>query len=86
MGCGFDDEVSVEGCADSLLQGNRGNHPTGFQAREGRLGHVGAGCEFDLGQSQGQAAGTARTAWDERADQPGTNPAGGVASSYEEAS
>jgi hypothetical protein len=32
VGREFDDEVSVEGCADSLQQGNRGNHPPGFQA------------------------------------------------------
>jgi hypothetical protein len=32
VGRELDDEVSVEGCADSLQQGNRGNHPAGFQA------------------------------------------------------
>jgi len=32
VGCEFDDEVSVEGCADSLQQGNRGHDPAGFQA------------------------------------------------------
>jgi hypothetical protein len=49
VGREFDDEVSVEGCADALQQGDRGNHPAGFQAGEGGLGHVSAGSQFDLG-------------------------------------
>jgi hypothetical protein len=32
VGRELDDEVSVEGCADSLQQWDRGNHPAGFQA------------------------------------------------------
>ena len=60
------DEVGVEGGADSFQQRDRGHDPTGFQAREGRLGHVSAGCEFDLRQSQGQAAFADRLADEER--------------------
>jgi hypothetical protein len=32
VGREFDDKVSVEGCADSLQQGDRGNDAAGFQA------------------------------------------------------
>jgi hypothetical protein len=32
VGRELDDEVGIEGCADSLQQGNRGNYPAGFQA------------------------------------------------------
>jgi hypothetical protein len=56
VGRDCDDEVGVEGCADALQQWDRGDDPAGFQAREGRLGYVSAGCEFDLGQSQSHAA------------------------------
>ena len=49
MGRKFDDEVSVEVCADSLQQRDCGDDAAGFQAGEGGLGHIGAGSEFDLG-------------------------------------
>ena len=61
VGCELDDEVGVQGRADSLQEGDRGDDAAGFQPGEGRLGHFGAGCEFGLGQSQGQAR--SRTAW-----------------------
>ena len=32
VGREFDDEVSVEGCADPLQQRDRGHHTAGFQA------------------------------------------------------
>lgn len=66
MGRELDDEVSVEGCADPFQQRDRGDDAAGFQVREGRLGHLSAGCEFDLGQSQGQAAFADRLADEER--------------------
>jgi hypothetical protein len=32
VGCDFDDEVSVEGCADPFQQRDRGDDAAGFQA------------------------------------------------------
>jgi len=32
VGCEFDDEVSIEGCADALQQGNRRHDPAGAPA------------------------------------------------------
>ena len=56
VGRELDDEVSVEGRADSFQQRDCGHDAAGFQAAEGRLDHVSAGRELALGQSQGQAA------------------------------
>jgi hypothetical protein len=39
----LNDEIGVECCGDPLEQGNRGDYAACFQAREGRLGHCGAG-------------------------------------------
>ena len=66
MGRELDDEVSVEGYTDSLQQRDRRHDTTGFQTGEGGLGHLSAGCEFDLGQPQGQAAFADRLADQER--------------------
>jgi hypothetical protein len=46
VGRDFDDEVSVQGCADSFQQRDRRDDPAGFEAR------VSAACQFDLGQSR----------------------------------
>jgi hypothetical protein len=67
VGRDFDDEVSVQGCTDSFRQRDRRDNPAGFEARKSRLGHISAGCQFDLGQSQSQTAFADRLSDQERA-------------------
>ena len=56
MGSDFHDQVSIEGGADPLQQGDCGYNAACFQAGQGWLRHARPGGEFDLRQAQSKSA------------------------------